>query len=208
MTRILAVSSGEEAEVVAALRQVLAGGGVAGIPTDTVYGLAADPHSERGVNAIYEMKGRDAGKALPVLISGFGDLAGLGVILDARQEAFLRRYWPGPLTAVLRLHAAHLRAAVPASGGEQTLAVRLPGRPWLRTMLSFSGPVTATSANRSGHPPARTAAEVDSTLGSSLQLILDAGPAVETRPSTLVDLTTPSPVILREGPIFPDVTLF
>jgi tRNA threonylcarbamoyl adenosine modification protein (Sua5/YciO/YrdC/YwlC family) len=200
---VLKVVTGDEPAVIEAFTRALSTGAVAGIPTDTVYGLAGDPRSEAAVQAIFEMKGRDAGKALPVLAGSWESLRSLGVEINPRQESFLRRYWPGPLTAVLRL-----RTTLPASGGEQTLAVRLPAAGWLQKLLEGTGPVTATSANLSGRPAARSAMEVVAALGPALGLVLDGGPSVESRPSTLLDLGGAAPRILREGPVFVDLTLF
>lgn len=199
LARVLRLLPGHEGETARALAEVIQAGGVAGIPTDTLYGLAASPFSFAGVFRIFEIKGRDAGKALPVLIGSLDHLALLGVTADPRALAFLSRYWPGPLTAILPLVRP-----LPAAGEGTTLAVRLPAPDWLRRVLAVTGPLTATSANRSGEPAAETAEDVEHFLGGDLNLIVDGGPSSERRPSTLVDLGSVPPRILRAGPLTVD----
>ncbi len=185
------------------VRALVSAGGVLAIPTDTLYGLAADPLSEAGVERVYTLKGRESGKALPVLASSVVSIESLGVVLDERLRAALSRLWPAPVTVVLPL-----ASPIPASGGERTLAVRIPDRPLLCDLLRRVGPLTATSANRSGDPSARSAAEVALAFGSSVPLVLDGGPSESALPSTLVDATTRPPRVLREGARFVDPTLF
>lgn len=175
-------------------------GGVLGIPTDTLYGLAADPLSRAGCETIYALKGRPAEKAMPVLVSGTEHLEALGVRITPELLARLFNVWPAPLTVILPL-----AVPVAASGGSPTLAVRVPAHEELRHLLEAIGPLTATSANRSGEPAATAADEV-ARLFPQLDLVLDGGPSRERRPSTMVDLTGPAPRLLREGPVpFPAI---
>ncbi len=189
MTRIVPLGEADAAE----LRAIGARGGVAGIPTDTLYGLAADPLSEAGCSAILAFKGRPAEKAMSVLVADVGQLEALGVRADAALLGRLGRLWPAPLTVVLPL-----AAPIPASGGAATLAVRVPALAPLRELLRVTGPLVATSANLAGGRPAVSAVEV-AKIFPDLDLVLDGGPSRESRPSTLVDATGPFPRVLREG---------
>lgn len=182
------------AEEISRVRDELARGAVAAIPTDTFYALACDPTSERGVSRVFEIKGRGAGEPLLVLFSEREHLDRLGV--DAPPETLARffRLWPAPLTAVLRV-----RAPLPASRGRKTLAVRMPAVPAVRELLSRLGPLTGTSANRSGGRALDDPGDVADQLGPELDLLLDGGRTPGGQPSTLVDATRDPPVVLRAG---------
>jgi L-threonylcarbamoyladenylate synthase len=176
------------------LRDDLARGGVVSIPTDTFYALACDPASERGVSRVFEIKGRGEGEPLLVLFSEREHLERLGV--DAPPDTLARffRLWPAPLTAVLRV-----RAPLPASRGGLTLAVRMPAVAAVRELLSHVGPLTGTSANRSGRPALDDPDEVTEQLGAELDLVIDGGRTPGGQPSTLVDATVDPPRVLRAG---------
>ena len=178
----------------AALVELLERGGVAALPTETFYGLAANPWSEAGVERVFAAKGRDDGKPLPVLIAGASDLAGLGIDV---ADAMLARWvalWPAPLTVVLPV-----ARPIAASRGNRTLAVRVPALPSLRRLLASTGPVTGTSANRSGDEPIADPDRVASSLGSSIELLIDGGATPGGLPSTIVDATREAPILLRAG---------
>ncbi len=176
------------------LRAALRAGGVLAIPTDTFYGLASDPLSEPGVGRVYALKGRSGAQALPVVIASAAQLSPLGVLASAEVLRKLEAIWPAPLTAVLPL-----ARPIAASGGVPTLAVRVPDHPGLRRLLAGLGPVTATSANRTGQPPALSAAAAARIFGSGLDFVVDGGPSENAVPSTIVDLTKSPPEILRSG---------
>jgi L-threonylcarbamoyladenylate synthase len=182
-----------EAEV-AGLRDVLAQGGVAAVPTETFYALAADPASEKGVSRIFEIKGRDDRKPLSVLVSSSDDLARLGVEAAPRLLDRFFGIWPAPLTVVLRL-----RAPIAASRGSRTLAVRVPTGETIRRLLDRVGPLTGTSANRSGQLPISDPDELARELGDDLDLLVDGGPTPGGAPSTIVDATLEPPRVLRSG---------
>jgi L-threonylcarbamoyladenylate synthase len=178
----------------ARLRDLLSGGGVAAIPTETFYGLAAAPTDERGVARIFEIKGRDDGKPLPVLAASREQLVRLGV---AARPELLDRFcllWPAPLTVVLPL-----AAPIPASRGASTLAVRIPALPPLRDLLETVGPLTGTSANRSGASPLADPAAVAAALGADIDLLVDGGVTAGVLPSTLLDATKDPPFVIRSG---------
>jgi L-threonylcarbamoyladenylate synthase len=185
------------------LVDLLDAGGVLAIPTESSYGLAADPWNEDGVEAIYRLKGRERGKPLPVLVAGLRQMASLGIDPDLPILARLGRLWPAPLTAVLPLSASIGPAGMPAAAaGTRTLAVRVPAHPELRRLLDHVGPLTATSANESGRPPLldpRAAAALLARLGNGHPegahpggvLVVDGGELPGGPPSTLVRPTDP-----------------
>lgn len=164
------------------------------MPTETFYALAADPLEARAVGRIIEIKGRQEHKPLPVLFSRRADLDRLGVEVDS---ATLERYfaiWPAPLTVIFAI-----RAPIAASQGGRTIAVRLPASKKLRDLLSLVGPLTGTSANRSGEEPLFSPALVESELRREIDLLVDGGKTPGGKPSTLLDATHEPPVLLRPG---------
>jgi L-threonylcarbamoyladenylate synthase len=185
----LLVSSQE----LASLRALLARGGVAALPTETFYALAADPTSESGVSRLFEIKGRDDEKPLLVLFSSRAQLEALGVAARPDLLDRLFRLWPAPLTVVLPLGAP-----IAASRGSATLGVRMPAHPTLRELLDAIGPLTGTSANRSGTPPLADPDAVAREL-PDLDLLVDGGTTPGGAPSTIVDATVEPPRVLRAG---------
>jgi L-threonylcarbamoyladenylate synthase len=170
------------------------------IPTESSYGLAVDPCNPQGVERIYRLKRRDAGKPLPVVAADGAQLKALGVGLDGPGCPPLVALWPAPLTLVVPL--ADFGRGMPAAAGGDTLAVRVPEHAPLRDLLAAVGPVTATSANVSGEPPVLTpeaAGELLEGLGEEAArwaLVIDDGPLPGGDPSTLV---RPPGEILRQG---------
>jgi len=180
---------------VAPLRALLARGGVLAIPTESSYGLGADPRNLAGVEAVYRIKEREAGKALPVVVSGRGQLADLGVGPDLYIVNRLFEHWPAPLTAVLPI-----ARPLPASAGAANLAVRVPDHEGLRGLLAELGHgLTATSANRSGEAPILDPAEAAALLGGTEAVVVDGGILPGGPPSTLVAIEEDGLVVLRTG---------
>ena len=179
-------------------------GQVLAIPTDTVYGLAADPFNVSAVQRVFHIKRRPETLPILLLIGQNSQLDGL--IEGPPPETFERlaaAVWPGPLTMILR---ASPRIPSIVTAGTGTIAVRLPAAPIPRALARLAGPITGTSANLSGRPAARTADDVKQQLASCVQSnrtppdIIDGGPSRTLRPSTIVDLTG-APRILRQGAI-------
>jgi L-threonylcarbamoyladenylate synthase len=168
-------------------------------PTETVYGLGADAENERAVRRIFEVKGRPADHPLIVHI---GDVAAMDSwVRDIPQEAtsLARRFWPGPLTLILRRGP---RTPPVVTGGLDTVGVRVPGHPLAVALVqAFGGAVAAPSANRFGRVSPTRAEHVRVDLGDSVDLILDGGPCSVGVESTIIDLTSDAPVILRPGGI-------
>jgi L-threonylcarbamoyladenylate synthase len=167
---------------------------VAAIPTETFYGLAADPMSPSGVGRIFDLKGREESQALLVLVAAREQLAALGV--EAPSEVLDRflALWPAPLTVVLPL-----RAPIAASAGRRTLGVRVPAHAPLRQLLARVGPLTGTSLNRSGEPPASDPDDVERAFGQQIDVLVDGGRTAGLLASTLLDATVDPPRVLRDG---------
>ena len=175
------------------------GGEVVAIPTDTIYGLAADPFQREAVRRIFRLKGRPESKPILLLVASLRQVEQLASRLPEAFERIAARFWPGPLTVILPA-----APAVPEwiTAGTGTVAVRLPGSILVRELIRAARvPLTGTSANRSGRPAAESAAAVRREFPRGLAMILDAGPARCRAPSTLVDLTGAEPRVVREGAI-------
>ena len=177
-------------------------GAVIGVPTDTVYGLVCLCNDAAAIDRLFAVKERPSQKALPVLL---GDAEQASAVVRAaggeQAQALIERYWPGPLTLVLPARG-HLPPALTAGG--DTVGVRLPAHPFLRALARRVGPLASSSANRSGEPPCATPAAVLDQLDGRIPLLVDAGPAPLAQSSTVLDLSGPQPILLREGPIGPD----
>jgi L-threonylcarbamoyladenylate synthase len=174
-------------------------GGVIGFRTDTFYGLGADPLNPEAVRKVRELKGREETKPILVLIS---DESELGRFITAPNTAFhsaVKLYWPGPLTLVTRA-----RADLPEelTAGTETIGLRLPADERVRKLVRACGrALTATSANISGEAAAINAREVQSYFPEGLDMIVDGGYAISTEPSTVVDVCSPHPRVIRKGAI-------
>ncbi len=184
----------EDRSQLSEFRSSMERGGVAAIPTETFYGLATNPLSEEGVARIFALKRRGTEKALLVLFADREQLAALGVMASASVLDLLFRTWPAPLTVVLSL--AHPLAC---TGGDSSVAVRLPAHERLRRLLAQTGPLTGTSANVSGDPALADPDEVARAFPAGLDFLVDGGRTPGGRPSTLIDARLWPPRLLREG---------
>ena len=194
MARVLkAEVEGSLAEALA----VLKGGGLIAYPSDTVYGLGAAASDERAVARAFAVKGRLSEKALPLLLADVEDMAPLCAEVPPIAKLLTERFWPGPLTVVLRRSPSFQS---PALGGGDSVALRVPDHFFLRQLIRALGePITGTSANRSGRPSCRTAREVQRQLGNAVDLIIDGGSSRVGQESTVVDITLDHPKIVRGG---------
>jgi len=174
-------------------------GGIVAVPTDTLYGLAADPFSAAAVARVFEVKGRAAERALPLIAADAAQVeAHLGTLGDMAAR-LANRYWPGPLTLLV---AAPRAIARDVSGGTGRVGVRVPADSVARAICGLAGrPVTATSANRSGEPPTADPDVVERTLGDRIDLLIDAGATRGGAPSTIVDVSGSAPSLVRAGAI-------
>ena len=170
-------------------------GGVVAMPTDTVYGLACDPSSAAAVDRIYAIKRRPKDLELTLLTATIADIED-DVELGTAARTLASAYWPGALSIVCQLRRR--RWEIPRTG--ETLSVRVPDHPIALELLRRTGPLATTSANRHGEQPAGTAAEVAAALNGEIDGIVDGG-RCGGLPSTIIDCTTTTPRVLREGPI-------
>jgi L-threonylcarbamoyladenylate synthase len=179
--------------------KALSGGDIIGVPTDTVYGLAADPFHTGASDRLFRLKGRPRSVELPVLVSSVEQALALCTAVPVTARRLMTRYWPGPLTLVLPR-----RPELDADLGEDdaTIGIRCPAHPVPLAICEQVGPIATTSANRHKEPSLTTAREVSESLGAELVLILDGG-VCDGLPSTVVDCTGEVPKVLREGRLSP-----
>jgi L-threonylcarbamoyladenylate synthase len=179
--------------------EVLRGGGIVALPTETFYALAVDALAPEALSRVNRLKAKPAGAPILLLVADGVQLTDVAEETGRLVQALAREFWPGPLTLVLRA-----RAGLPSeiSPGRDTVAVRVPGLALPRRLARKLGrPISGISANRHGEPPCRTAAEVARLFPGEVALVLDGGPTSGTVPSTLLDLSGPLPRILREGAV-------
>lgn len=194
---VISIQESPREAAFARCRDVIAAGGIIAYPTDTLYGLGVDPRNPAAIKRLFDVKGRSAGQPILLLLPDAGEVAHWAVNVSATAERLMRRYWPGPLTLVFK---AGKDVSAELTAGTGTIGLRVPGNDASRSLLRTIGAaLTGTSANRSGEPAARTAAEVMATLGDSLDLIIDGGPAAADKPSTVVDVSGGRPVLIRGG---------
>jgi L-threonylcarbamoyladenylate synthase len=173
--------------------------GIVALPTDTFYGLAVDPTSAVAVRRLFDLKGRDARAALPLVADSTRQVEALCGRLDPTSDRLAARFWPGPLSLVLNAPAS-ITPGVHA--GRRSIAIRVPAHPVARSLCeAFGAPLTATSANRSGEPPAWNVAGLGLLADDPRVLIIDAGEAPGGAPSTIVDARGARPMLVREGAI-------
>jgi L-threonylcarbamoyladenylate synthase len=189
---------GHRPEAILRAVQLLRRGAVVAVPTDTGYGLAASLFQPEALERVYEIKQRDARNPSPVLLGTATDLPLVVREVPTPAWRLIERFWPGPLTLVLP--AAEGVSRVVTSGGD-TVGVRVPGgRACLQVLESLGEPVTGTSANLSGKPGARTAAEVVEGLGPRVDAVLEEDEAVvHAAPSSVVEVTDSGLTIHRAG---------
>ncbi len=175
-------------------------GSVVAYPTETFYGLGARIHDGTGLNRIIAAKGREALKGMIVLVGDMAMAADLASISD-RQQALLEQVWPGPVSVLLRTTQKIDQLLAP----ERKIALRISPNALATGLIHLAGPITSTSANRTGEPPARTAEEVE-RQGLDIDAVLDGPQTPGGKPSTLIDLTVWPPACLREGVVpFADI---
>ncbi len=188
-----------EADVLRYAAHFLARGCVIGIPTDTLYGLAADPFNLAAVDEIYRVKGRPETRALPILVNSLDQATLLARETPRNFVRLAQEFWPGALTLVVEA-ANRLPLKVTANTGR--IALRWPRSQVVRRLIAeFDGPITGTSANISGFPACSNAEQVMKQLGDRLPLVLDGGETGAALPSTIVELHGDTWKIIREGAI-------
>lgn len=188
-----------QSDIVRRAVDVLRSGGLVAFPTDTLYALGADALAAEAVQRVLTVKGRSRGKPLSVLVPSVEAVAALEVTLSSDLTEVLRRFWPGPLTVVVK--ASHRFPAV-LTGATGTIGLRIPAGPVAQAVLAgFGGAVIGTSANKAGGPDPGDAKTVQRAIGGQIDLILDGGRVTLGVPSTVLDCTSLPAKILREGAI-------
>jgi L-threonylcarbamoyladenylate synthase len=196
---VLPVDPAAIARAVDALKR----GGLVAVPTETVYGLAADADNDAAVRAVFAAKGRPADHPVIVHVADRHAIPDWAIALPPAADALTAAFWPGPLTLVLKRGA---RARDVITGGQDTVGLRSPSHPWAQALLhEFGGGLAAPSANRFGHISPTTAAHVIADLGVKpaglVDVVLDGGPCPVGIESTIVDLSSARPRLLRPGAI-------
>jgi len=177
--------------------EILQRGGLVIFPTDTVYGLGCLAGNAEATERIFRAKGRPRRQPLILLIGDGSDLVRLGESVPDTAQQAAARFWPGPLTIVVKRSQ---QVPVELVAGGETVGIRLPNHPVALALISrAASDLASTSANRSGGENAITAEDAFRQIGSEVDLVLDAGPASLAVPSTVVDFTTHPPKMIREG---------
>jgi L-threonylcarbamoyladenylate synthase len=188
-----------EAQKIQVIADALSRGGVIAYPTDTYYGLGAGCFLRKPIRRIYRIKQRQMSQALPVLIADTQTVRGIAAEIPPLFRSLTAEFWPGPLTLVLKAAALLPSELV---GPEQTIGVRLPAVAWLRELVRRTGfPVIATSANISGEGEISSVEKVVEVFEHKVDLIVDGGQTPGTLPSTVIDLTSGAPSLVRKGAI-------
>lgn len=185
-------------EVLAAAVAVLERGGIVAYPTETLYGLGVKYDNREALDRLYDLKKRPSEKAMPLIIARRDQLALLAASVSDEAGALMCKFWPGPLTLVLEARAG-LPERITAAG---RVAVRIPGASFALSLAARAGfPLTATSANVSGRPPARDVGAIIDYFDATVDLIIDGGVLSAAEPSTLADVAGGGVRILRNGAV-------
>jgi L-threonylcarbamoyladenylate synthase len=179
--------------------RILQAGGLVAFPTETVYGLGADASNARAVRRIFEAKHRPADHPVIVHLRDAGEVAQWAREIPPAGELLMQRFWPGPLTLILKRAR---RVLDEVTGGQDTVGLRVPSHPIAQQLLrAFAGAIAAPSANRFGRISPTTAAHVKEELGDTIDMVLDGGACTVGIESTIIDLSAGTPRLLRPGGI-------
>lgn len=180
-------------------RNVIESGGVIAYPTDTFYGLGADPKNPDVVKRLFAIKGRPAGQPILLLLHDRNRVREWAAVITAEAEALMDAFWPGPLTLVFPALPSVLQEL---TGGTGRIGLRVPGNEVTRCLLEALGTaLTGTSANRSGDPDLQTARDVAGMLGERVDVILDAGKTPGGKASSVVEVSAAGLTMVREGAV-------
>jgi len=186
-------------EALARAAEVLRSGGLVAFPTETVYGLGADAANTDAIKKIYAAKGRPRNHPLIVHLGSASQVSNWAIDVPLAAERLAKRFWPGALTLIFR-RALHVNDLV--TGGQDTIALRVPSHPVAQALLaSFGGGIAAPSANRYGRVSATRAEHVRTEFGSAVDCVLEGGACDLGIESTIVDVSGPQPALLRPGSI-------
>ena len=179
--------------------EILKNSGIIAYPTESFYALGVLATDKDAVEKLYKLKKRRAEKPLPIIVGDINSLASIVKSIPPGAEDLIKKYWPGPLTLIF-----DAQDNIPdlLTGTKRKLAVRIPGESAaLRLVRALKFPITSTSANPSGKPPAEESGEIINYFGNKIDLIIDGGKTPGGKPSTIVDVTVTPPKVLREGSI-------
>jgi L-threonylcarbamoyladenylate synthase len=180
-------------------REIVASGGVVAYPTDTFYGLGADPENPAAVARLFEIKGRQRDQPILLLIADPADASKWAATITPEAARLMSEYWPGPLTLVFSAKEGVLPELTAGTG---TIGLRVPGSILVRDLIRFLGhALTGTSANLSGRQSPRTAQETAEAVGNLVDLVLDGGETAGGTSSTIVDVASGRPRVIREGAV-------
>ncbi len=179
---------------------VLIGGGLVAFPTDTVYGVAANPFDAAAIERLYEAKIRETNKAIAVLIGDLDQIPQVARQVTVSAQRLAKRFWPGALTLIV----PRLVSLPDNLSPSLSIGLRMPDHVFALELLQKAGPLATTSANLSGGANTSTAEEVLAQLDGRIELLLDGGKTTGGVPSTVVDCTQPEALILRQGAISSD----
>ena len=199
MLMLIKISENNLAEVLKKAVAVINDGGIVAYPTETFYGLGVKFDNEASLRKLYELKKRPEEKPMPLIIGGRASLSMIAASMNEIAESLMDKFWPGPLTLLLKAKndlSSYLTA------GTGRVAVRIPGESFALHLAREAGfPITATSANPSGMPPAEDADTVIKYFGEGIDLVIDGGKTAGGLPSTIADVTEKKIKIVREGAI-------
>jgi L-threonylcarbamoyladenylate synthase len=174
-------------------------GDVIVFPTETLYGLGADALNFAAVDRVFQLKGRDPSNPIPVLVSDLLMLDALVTEISPLAKQLIASFWPGPLTLVLPARHDIPRPLINTRGG---VGVRISSQPLARKLVGMFGrPITATSANPSGQPAARTAAQARAYFSGAVKIFVDGGKLTSSSPSTVAEVVGDKVAIIRHGAI-------
>ncbi|HEX5482350.1 MAG TPA: L-threonylcarbamoyladenylate synthase [Terriglobia bacterium] len=199
MADILKIEGANLQYILECATKIIMSGKVLAFPTDTVYGLGADPFNLAAVTEVYRVKGRTFSRPLPLLVSSLDQAMELTHDPPRLFFDLAKKYWPGPLTVVV---PASQLIPLKVTGNTGNVGLRWPRAPLAISLIQAAErPLTGTSANLTDRGVCKTAAEVDEQIGRHLPLILDGGSTGDDLASTVVDVTGARPRILRQGPV-------
>lgn len=188
-----------EPDLIRKAASVVLSGGILAFPTDTSYGLGVNPFDDEAVSRLYRLKQRERQKPLILLLSSSEQLSDLTEEVPDEAKKLMEHFWPGPLT-LLFTASDELKSFLVGNTGK--IGVRVPGSRIARKIIDACRiPVTATSANISGQPSARSAQEVNRYFKNMIEMILEVGVSHRDKESTVLDVTTSPPLLIREGEI-------
>lgn len=188
-----------EPDTLAVICRTLKAKGVMAYPTETFYGLGGDCFDKEVIKRIYDLKKRETAKPFPIIVSDTTMAANLSSEIPPSFTPLTNRFWPGPLTLVLKASPLFPRELV---GNRRSIGMRVPGVLWLQELVRCVGfPLIATSANIAGEGEISLPEEIIRIFDGKVELIIDGGKTPGRLPSTVVDLTSETPALLREGAI-------